>query len=207
MAERRTRWTVGLLATLAIFFATWLLLPHWWPTLGRNLVLIWLTFAGALIICVLLLAGLVGLILRLLSRAVQAATALLSVGAGGLLLFGVALLFSHLLGRGLPTGSFVRPFDRGAWNGVHATLTGNDISDRQKMLGDVVRHILPGKSRAQIEALLGPSEQTEYFCETGRDLIYMTGEERDSIFAIDNEWLLIWLDGSGRYVRSEVVTD
>lgn len=46
-----------------------------------------------------------------------------------------------------------------------------------------------------------------YFQSTGRDLIYITGPERDSLFGIDSEWLLIWLDENGIYKRHAIVTD
>ena len=48
---------------------------------------------------------------------------------------------------------------------------------------------------------------TPYFQSTGRDLIYVTGPERDSVFGLDSEWLLIWLDGQGAYKRHAIVTD
>jgi hypothetical protein len=82
-----------------------------------------------------------------------------------------------------------------------------DITPRQKMLRDVVENLLPGKTRREIEALLGPSSATWYFEDTGRDLIYMTGPERDTPFSIDSEWLLIWLDQNDRFERFAVHRD
>lgn len=35
----------------------------------------------------------------------------------------------------------------------------------------------------------------------------LDSSERDSMFGLDSEWLLIWLDGSGRFERYEVWTD
>lgn len=55
--------------------------------------------------------------------------------------------------------------------------------------------------------MLGTSLDTPYFQSTGRDLIYVTGPERDSLFSIDSEWLLIWVDENGIYKRHAVVTD
>ena len=37
--------------------------------------------------------------------------------------------------------------------------------------------------------------------------LYHLGRERDSLFRIDSEWLLIWLDPSGRFDRYEIHTD
>ena len=84
---------------------------------------------------------------------------------------------------------------------------GGDISARQKMLGDVVKKVLPGHDRRALEDLLGPSLETPYFADTGRDMIYRLGMERDSMFGVDSEWLLIWLDDSGRFERYEIRTD
>jgi hypothetical protein len=75
------------------------------------------------------------------------------------------------------------------------------------MLGDLVRNVLPGRTRAEIEALLGTTGPTGYFKELGWDLIYVTGPERSSPYSIDSEWLLIWLDSTGRFQRYEIRTD
>ena len=74
------------------------------------------------------------------------------------------------------------------------------------MLGAVVAK-LPQKSRAQIEQTLGPSLETAYFMSTGRDIIYILGPERDSIFGLDSEWLLIWLDENEVFERYEIARD
>ena len=75
------------------------------------------------------------------------------------------------------------------------------------MLGDVVAHVLPGRTQAEIEEMLGPSLTTSYFESTSRDLIYVLGAERDSFFPVDSEWLLVWLDEAGRFQRYAVYTD
>jgi hypothetical protein len=75
------------------------------------------------------------------------------------------------------------------------------------MLGSVVERLGPSQSGVDIEALLGPSLETPYFESTGRDLIYILGPQRDSLFGIDSEWLLIWLDDSGHFERYDIYTD
>jgi hypothetical protein len=54
-----------------------------------------------------------------------------------------------------------------------------------------------------VTALLGPSDDGGVLSEeeTRRELVYSTGPQRDSAFAIDSEWLTILLDRGGR-VRS-----
>jgi hypothetical protein len=107
----------------------------------------------------------------------------------------------------LPTGSYDKDFDPEVWLGAESTdYKAEDITPRQKMLADVVKR-LPGKNRTHLETMLGPSLDTTYFQSTGRDLIYVTGPERDSLFGIDSEWLLIWLDENGIYKRHAIVTD
>ena len=59
----------------------------------------------------------------------------------------------------------------------------------------------------KLEAMLGSSLDTPYFASSGRDLIYLLGRERDSMFLVDSEWLLNWLDSSGRFERYQVWTD
>jgi hypothetical protein len=108
----------------------------------------------------------------------------------------------------LPEGSMLMRFASVVWRqetSIESDAGG--ISVRQKMLGDLVENVLPGRSRAYIESILGPSLDTSYFRHTGRDLMYVLGPERNSYFAIDEEWLLIWLDARGRFERYAIVTD
>ena len=99
-------------------------------------------------------------------------------------------------------------FDTAQWRDqASLDFVGGDITARQKMLGDVVSNVLPGRDRNSLEELLGPSLDSPYFESTGRDMIYVLGRERDSLFRIDSEWLLIWLDGSDRFERYQVYTD
>ena len=74
------------------------------------------------------------------------------------------------------------------------------------MAGDIVQNVLPGRLRFEIDALLGPSLDTPYFRDTGCDLVYWLGNER-SVFGIDSEWLLIWLDDDGRFESCRIATD
>lgn len=80
-----------------------------------------------------------------------------------------------------------------------------DLTPRQKMLDDVIRNVLPDGTQSEIEALLGPPTNTGYFSNSERDLIYRLGAERG--WGVDSEWLLIWFDDSGNFVRYTIVTD
>lgn len=171
----------------------------------------WYWLSGSILFIVLLLvaagAGAVGVLVSrrwpAVSLKARALALLLGVGLAAVVAVGFT---ASLLHGSLPTGSYTRKFDRGSWAASPPYVPG-DITPRQKMLGDVVENLLPGKSRSEIEALLGRSEVTSYFCETGRDLIYMTGPERDTPFSIDSEWLLIWLDENGRFRRYAIYRD
>lgn len=115
---------------------------------------------------------------------------------------------SAAYGGGLPTGSFTMQFDQLLWSdSSSAAHVSGDITPRQKMLGSVVRHIVENGQKQDIIEQLGPSEDDGYFASSGRDLIYCTGPQRDSPMPIDNEWLLIWFDSSGRTARYEVWSD
>jgi len=75
------------------------------------------------------------------------------------------------------------------------------------MLKDIVENILPGNNKQEIENLLGPSLGTSYFSSLNKDLIYYLGPERDGLFNIDSEWLLIWLDKDGKFERYMIAND
>ena len=125
----------------------------------------------------------------------------------GLSAFAAFLVLGNVLATPLPSGSYEKQFDHGAWLDPESTAyTTGGITPRQKMLADVVKR-LPGQSRVELENILGPTLDTPYFKSTGRDLIYVTGPERDSFFGIDSEWLLIWVDENCIYKRHAIVTD
>ena len=75
------------------------------------------------------------------------------------------------------------------------------------MLKDVVEKILPGKNKQEIESALGPSLETGYFRSLDKDLIYYLGPERDGLFNIDSEWLLIWVDENDKFERYMIAND
>jgi hypothetical protein len=107
----------------------------------------------------------------------------------------------------LPTGSDMKSFDSAIWKSESSTDWNEGISVREQMLKDVVEKVLPGKNRQEIENILGPSLETDYFKSVDRDLIYYLGPERDSFFNIDSEWLLIWLDENAKFKRYTIAND
>lgn len=99
-------------------------------------------------------------------------------------------------------------FDQRLWaEAPSSAYVANDITNRQKMLGDVIRTVVRNNHKESIIKTLGPSEDPDYFASSGRDLIYRTGPQRDSMFAIDSEWLLLWFGADGRVSRYEVWSD
>jgi hypothetical protein len=204
--------TAFALCFVSAFFGFWLV-PEWLP---------WVRLTGAyffyvlsvpvvlLVLVVLALWGGIGL-LRARSRyapAVSRHRVILLIGAAGIVCIAAAVGLERGISGGLPFGSRLQEFDPAIWKapGSGEFISG-DITPRQKMLGDVVANVLPGRGREELTALLGPSLDTTYFASTGRDMIYVLGPERTSLFAIDSEWLLIWLDESGRFERYEIAGD
>ncbi len=132
----------------------------------------------------------------------------LILGAAGIISFAVSVGLDRVISGGLPSGSHIQEFDSAIWqNPESAGYIKEDITPRQKMLGDVVARILPRRGRGQLEEFLGPSLDTRYFASSGRDMIYTLGPMRDSLFSLDSEWLLIWLDDKGKFKRYEIHGD
>lgn len=190
-----------------------LLIPEWWPAFRATAAyfVYALTLPFALLALIVLGAwGAIGLFVSGMRSSPRQAKhrSMLSISIIGLLLFASAYGLSAAIRGALPSGSNLQRFDSAQWKHEAAfESAGSDISVRQKMLGDVVSNVLPGRDRRQLEEMLGPSLDTPYFASSGRDLIYLLGRERDSMFGVDSEWLLIWLDGSGRFERYQVWTD
>ncbi|NLS25564.1 hypothetical protein S2M10_05320 [Sphingomonas sp. S2M10] len=107
------------------------------------------------------------------------------------------LLTVLLLASGCSAGA---PFDKARWR--DADLSGRT---RAEMMPDFLRrHRLIGLTRQQVEAELGPPTTTEKW--RGADMVYVLGND-GSMFAIDSEWLLIFLDPNGRVARYRQVAD
>jgi hypothetical protein len=110
--------------------------------------------------------------------------------------------------REFPNGSDLRKFDSAIWQNESSTEPDDNlISEREKMLKDLVENVLPGKTKNEIEKFLGKSLTTSYFASINKDLIYYMGPERDSYMNIDSEWLLIWIDESGRFEKCKLMND
>jgi hypothetical protein len=109
--------------------------------------------------------------------------------------------------RALPTGSDMKSFDPVIWKSESSTGWNEGISVREKMLKDVVDKVLQGKSKQEIVNALGASIETDYFSSLDKDLIYYLGPERDGLFTIDSEWLLIWIDEDGQFKRYVIAND
>lgn len=100
--------------------------------------------------------------------------------------------------QNLPQGSFGEQFDAALWKSTEAFESDKDnVSHRQKMLGDLVENHLLGKKREHIIAMLGEPSTKMDPDGNGPSLSYPTGYERGSYMGIDSEWLIIKFDSSG----------
>ena len=130
-----------------------------------------------------------------------------NTAVAGLSMLVAFLVLNRILPYQLPRGSYEALFSREVWSEPGSDFgQGQFITPRQKMLGDVVKN-LPGKSRAEVEYMLGKGDDTQYFKSVGCDLLYVTGPERASFFGVDSEWLLIWFDEHGMYKRYAILAD
>ncbi len=175
--------------------------PAWWLYM----------LSVPLVLLALLVGGVAALVAR--RRAGEGASwhawhgPLLAISVAGFALFLVSLVLLSIVRHGQPLGSYAARFDGEVWRlPSSAEPVHGDLSPRQKMVGDLIDNVLPGRTRDEIVALLGPVAETTYLDGTGRDILYPLGLERGPI-AMDSEWLLIWLDGDGRFDAAAVMND
>lgn len=182
------------------------------PNFGGTAFSLLLTLSLLIVLPILVLLAVWGIVALVRERLRSKPMSAWSRAAGHIAFAGIAacaasLILGSLLPNSPPSGSYQKTFDRGAWlDPASASYVKGNITPRQKMLADVVSK-LPGQSRSTLEVMLGLSLDTGYFKDSGRNLIYITGPQRDSVFAIDSEWLLIWLDEGEIYERHAIVTD
>ena len=201
------------LAVLLLVVLAQPLAMHFSPRLSRAALMVWLlqfvTLAGLALGASLAALGSwlskTPSVRESLRRWTLTLALLLVAGVG---LSGVAMI----LKRGLPYGSFLLPFDQTTWcDPASSGFVAGDLTPRQKMLGGVVRTVLkPGgraASREAILAQLGPSEDDAALASPGQELIYRLGPEHESLFAIDDDWLLIRFDESGQFQGFQIRPD
>ena len=99
---------------------------------------------------------------------------------------------------------YTTTFDAEVWKATPSEFSHESM--RLRMVDDfLASHAPVGKSRGQVEALLGPPDDTPYFDEY--DMVYHLGAERAGIMSIDSEWLVFSVDDSGRVTGAWLVTD
>ena len=96
-------------------------------------------------------------------------------------------------------------FDSKKWKQENSTL--DDPSLRSQMIEDLVENVLPDKSKKEIEELLGPSLETNYFKSSNKDFIYYLGIQQEGFIRIDSDWLLIFLDKDNKFKSYKIVQD
>ena len=103
----------------------------------------------------------------------------------------------------LPSGSHLQSFNSELWIADDSIIAREGITTRQTMLGDVVKNILPGKSRNEIIRLLGLSSDDS----NQKTLNYYLGPLRGDSLEIHVEFLKIYFDPSGHYKGYSIISD
>jgi len=111
----------------------------------------------------------------------------------------ILFLCAPYLPKFLPSGSHLQPFDSDLWIADDSILVRDGITNRQKMLGDVIDNVLPGKSRNEIISLLGLSSDDS----NQPTLVYYLGPARRDFMGVQAEWLKVYLDPSGHFEKYE----
>lgn len=131
-----------------------------------------------------------------LKKFMKALLIFLGIGFVGLFL----LLAAFLFGPSIKNRFEQIPFDSAQWK---ENLKGREPI-KQKMVSSLLKtQSLTGKSKAEIDSLLGRPEPTSYF--SGYDYVYWLGPEKGP-FGIDSEWLCIKFENE-RVVKADLKTD
>ena len=112
----------------------------------------------------------------------------------------ILFLCAPYMPKFLPNGSHLQPFDSDLWIADDSIVVRDGITNRQKMLGDVIENVLPGKSRNEIIRLLGLSSDDS----NQPTLRFYLGPARRDFMGVQAEWLKVYLDPSGHFAKYEV---
>ena len=101
----------------------------------------------------------------------------------------------------LPSGSHILQFDSDSWIADDSVIVNDGITTRQKMVGDVVNRVLPGKTRNKIIRLLGLSSDDS----NQATLNYYLGPARGDFPGMHIEFLKVHFDLSDHYKKAYVI--
>lgn len=124
----------------------------------------------------------------------------------------LTVLLAVLLNPQHPNNSIGEPvpFHATYWHDVMPYSHIGRYTNRQRMLDDLQKNVLPGKTRSEIIATLGTSEKNELNRyrknpDVDTDLVYFLGKQRDKNSGYMSEYLCIYVDESGNYARSVII--
>lgn len=96
------------------------------------------------------------------------------------------------------------PFKSNVWKNNPAVFSLDSI--RLRMVDDFLdTHSIVGMSSEEVISLLGEPDNTEYF--KSYEMVYILGQETDSYFAMDSQWLVMHVDDSGVVEFFVIITD
>ena len=122
----------------------------------------------------------------------------------GILLAAGLLLTAVLLDGCSDRSSSGTPFDQAVWLAGEMVAPSPEAPRLSMADGLVSSRTLIGKTRTEVEAMLGPVTKTDKFRQY--DLVYWLGASR-GFMPIDSEWLVLRLDERGEVSDSRIVTD
>ena len=95
-------------------------------------------------------------------------------------------------------------FNSAIWKSTPAEFSLESM--RLRMVDDFLnKYDAIGMSRGEIVKLLGEPDDTSYF--KAYEMVYMLGQETESYFAIDSQWLLFKLSDSGEVTSYVIAAD
>lgn len=117
----------------------------------------------------------------------------------------ILYISSPYMPKFLPNGSHSQSFVSDLWIADDSTLVRDGITNRQKMLGDVIKRVLPGKTKNEIIRHLGlTSEDKNHPSLDDQNqpaLVFYLGPARRDSMGSQAEYLKVYLDPSGHYIK------
>jgi outer membrane protein assembly factor BamE (lipoprotein component of BamABCDE complex) len=181
-------------------------IPEWFYRF-LPLSLVWLLFS-IVVAATLILIGVWGIIGFLQSKVSKRQVtskhvSFVQISVAGLLAFGVSIAIAN------QTYFFYahQKFNSGIWQDSNSiSHIGEELTQRQRMVDDVVENILPGKNKDEIEALLGKPLYTSRNVQNKFYLNYKVGPEFEStILPTEPQYLLIFFDDSGNFTEYAII--
>ena len=181
--------TILILAIVVLLYSLVFPILYFFPSLNASILTFFFYLSSPLFAIIIIVGALTSIYFLIKSLIKKGKINSISRTSSYLFLLSfIVFPITYMFPKPLPTGSFDLTFSKTLWKKSELGSDSIQITNRQKMLGDLINIVLPGKSEAEIIKLLGEPEHRDI---KKYKIIYELGAERDTFIPVSYKHLTL----------------